>query len=262
MGRDTPSDEDFISAVQVKCDKANALLISWADESNDHALYHDQVQQIRSTFEDTYGFPTTCVSLDATRSLELQVLSKVSDFAAAHDGSGDLLIVYYAGFVDVGDYCFKSDLNKFKSRDEIIWEECEKVLRMTLSHVLWIFDGVFEELSIRIDPSYKWKPPPLPSPPISMTPALIESLRIVAEQACEGEVSTTKDLVKMIRAELCANVDADDPGFHTTANPGTPSVSTVAASPIALGVKYLRNATLLDSDLAERIGDISADLEK
>ena len=107
-------------------------------------------QQLRSTFEDSFGFPTTVSYLNAKASLELQVLSKVSEFAAAHDGPDDLLVVYYAGCVDVGKYCFKHELNDWKSRDEIVWEESEKVLRMTVSHVLWIFDGSFLHHLIQI----------------------------------------------------------------------------------------------------------------
>ncbi|KAI4257022.1 MAG: hypothetical protein L6R42_005903, partial [Xanthoria sp. 1 TBL-2021] len=94
-----------------------------------------------TSFEDIFGFATTTVYLGAKKSLELQVLFNVANFAAAHDSPGDLLIVCYAGLIDVGDYHFKKDLNRRKSRDEIVWEECDKVLRMTVAHVLWIFDG-------------------------------------------------------------------------------------------------------------------------
>ena len=150
MPRDTPSPKEITSALQVQCNKAAALLICWADESDHHAEYQHQIMQLRSTFEDSFGFPTTVSYLNAKASLELQVLSKVSEFAAAHDGPDDLLVVYYAGCVDVGKYCFKHELNDWKSRDEIVWEESEKVLRMTVSHVLWIFDGSFLHHLIQI----------------------------------------------------------------------------------------------------------------
>lgn len=143
MQRNTPSPEEITSALQVQCNKAAALLICWADESNHHAEYHRQIMQLRSTFEDSFGFQTTVSYLDPKALLELQVLKKVSEFAAAHDGRDNLLVVYYAGFVDVGDYCCKKELNRDSPRDEIIWWESEKVLRMTVSHVLWIFDGSF-----------------------------------------------------------------------------------------------------------------------
>ncbi len=141
MQRDTPSPEEITSALQVRRNKAAALLICWADESNHHPEYNRQIMQLRSTFEDSFGFPVTVSYLDPKTLLELQVLSKVSEFAAAHDGRDDLLVVYYAGFVDIGDYCRKKELNRDSPRDEIIWLESEKVLRMTVSHVLWIFDG-------------------------------------------------------------------------------------------------------------------------
>lgn len=143
MEQVTPSPEEITSAIQVKCNKAAALLMCWADEPNHHPDYHRQIMQLRFTFEESFGFPTTMSYLDAKTLLELQVLSKVAEFAAAHDGPNDLLVVYYAGFVDVADYCFKKELNGRKPRDEIVWEESEKVLRITVSHVLWIFDGSF-----------------------------------------------------------------------------------------------------------------------
>ncbi|KAI4270581.1 MAG: hypothetical protein L6R38_007084, partial [Xanthoria sp. 2 TBL-2021] len=123
MERDTPFPEDITSAVRVECDKPVALLICWVNESDHHAHYRNQVVQLRSTFEDIFGSPTMTVYLDAKKFFELQVLFNVSNFAAAHDGPGDLLIVYHAGFIDVGDYRFKKDLNRRKSRDEIVWEE-------------------------------------------------------------------------------------------------------------------------------------------
>ena len=141
MERDTPSPDSISSAIQVQCDKAVVLLLCWANSPVDSADYHNLVMQLHSTFEETFRFPTTTIYLETGKSLELQVLSSVSGFAVAHDGQGDLLIVYYAGYVDVGDCCYKKELNKFKSRDEIVWVECEKVLRMATAHVLWIFDG-------------------------------------------------------------------------------------------------------------------------
>ena len=143
MEQETSSPEETPSALQVKCNKAAALLMCWADDSNHHADYPRQTMQLRFNFEDSFGFRTTVSYLDPKTLLELQVLSKVSEFATAHDGPNDLLVVYYAGFVDVADYCFKKELNGRKPRDEIVWEESEKVLRMTVSHVLWIFDGSF-----------------------------------------------------------------------------------------------------------------------
>ncbi|KAL9008996.1 MAG: hypothetical protein Q9180_009444 [Flavoplaca navasiana] len=150
MQRDNPSPEEITSALQVKCNKAAALLICWADESNHHAEYHRQIMQLRSIFEDSFGFQTTVSYLDPKVLLELQVLSKMSEFAAAHDGPDDLLVVHYAGFIDVGEYCFKRELNRRRPRDEIVWEESEKVLRMTVSHLLWIFDGSFLHRLVRI----------------------------------------------------------------------------------------------------------------
>ncbi|KAL8883752.1 MAG: hypothetical protein Q9215_008038 [Flavoplaca cf. flavocitrina] len=196
MQRDTLSPEEITSALQVQCNKAAALLICWVDESDHHAEYHRQIIQLRSTFEDSFGFQTTVSYLDPKTLLELQVLSKVSEFAAAHDGRDDLLVVYYAGFVDVGEYCFKKELNERKSRDEIVWEESEKVLRMTVSHVLWIFDGSF--LHHLIQNFY-------------LHPDLVsrDNNRVVAEQAEDGNVSTTKELFKIMRAEFQVSYSGD-----------------------------------------------------
>ncbi|KAL8840048.1 MAG: hypothetical protein Q9176_004070 [Flavoplaca citrina] len=189
--------------------------------------------QLRSIYEDSFGFPTTVSYLNAKASLELQVLSKVSEFAAAHDGPDDLLVVYYAGCVDVGRYCFKQELNDWKSRDEIVWEESEKVLRMTVSHVSWIFDGsflhhliqifylhpdlvsrdnnrVFEQLYTSMHSSGRRSSAKgLKVAPRSITPALTKALRIVAEQAEDGNVSTTKELFKIIRAEFQVSHSGD-----------------------------------------------------
>ncbi|KAL9026233.1 MAG: hypothetical protein Q9180_007520, partial [Flavoplaca navasiana] len=233
--RDNPSLEEITSALQVQCNKAAALLICWADGSNHHAEYDRHIMQLRSTFEDSFGFPTTVSYLDPLKLLELQVLSKVSEFAAAHDGRDDLLVVYYAGFVDVGDYCSKKELNRDTPRDEIVWLESEKVLRMTVSHVLWIFDGsfflyfvgrietevgqshvfvseqpvltvrfsVFEQLYTWLHPSWKRGLVKVPkAPPRSITPALIMALQEVAKHANDGNVCTTKDLFNIMRAEL------------------------------------------------------------
>ncbi|KAI4270449.1 MAG: hypothetical protein LQ337_006676 [Flavoplaca oasis] len=163
MQRNTPSPEEITSALQVQCNKAAALLICWADESNHHAEYHRQIMQLRSTFEDSFGFQTTVSYLDPKALLELQVLKKVSEFAAAHDGRDNLLVVYYAG-----------DNNR-----------------------------VFEQLYTWLHPSWKRGLVKVPkAPPRSITPALIMALQEMAKHPNDGNVYTTKDLFNIMRAEL------------------------------------------------------------
>ncbi|KAI4259271.1 MAG: hypothetical protein L6R42_004643, partial [Xanthoria sp. 1 TBL-2021] len=95
-----------------------------------------------TSYEDIFGFATTTVYFDAKKSLELQVLFNVSNFAAAHGSPGDLLIVYYAGLIDVGDYRFKKDPNRRKSRDEIVWEQCDKRRESCLRAALYIVAAI------------------------------------------------------------------------------------------------------------------------
>ncbi|KAL8865982.1 MAG: hypothetical protein Q9174_006573 [Haloplaca sp. 1 TL-2023] len=226
MTSDTSSDSSTNSSNNVKPNakpnKASVLLISWTDDRSESAEYHRQVDALRVTFEDAFGFHTTSVSLDSKTSLELQVLSKVSTFAAAYDRAGDLLIVYYAGRIDVGDYCFKKELYGRKKargetvRNRIVWAECEKALRMTHSHVFWIFDwsdlstlhSNYEQLCLVRHQTYTRNDInclviDLGTPPVqSFTPALDKVLLVAAEKTRQGKTFTTLDLLELVKAEL------------------------------------------------------------
>ncbi|KAL8853377.1 MAG: hypothetical protein Q9221_001854 [Calogaya cf. arnoldii] len=160
MGRATPSPKSTASAAQVKHDNAVALLLCWANKSNDQTGYTNLVLQLYSTFED---IPHDVRLHNASRSLEIQVVSKISVFALSHDGPDNLLIIYYTGLVDIGEYCFK-ELNNLNSRNEIVWIQCEK-------------EATGE-------------------------PALLKALQVVGNEAIDGEVYTTADIFDRIRTEL------------------------------------------------------------
>ncbi|KAL8909967.1 MAG: hypothetical protein Q9171_004733 [Xanthocarpia ochracea] len=134
MERATPSPHSTASAAQVKYDNAVALRLCWANKSNAQTGYNNL--ELCSSVPPSNIFHTMSVYSNASRSLELQVPSKVSEFALSLDGPGNLLIVYYTGFTEFGHYCFKQELNKSNSKDEMVWVKYEKVLRMAAAHIL------------------------------------------------------------------------------------------------------------------------------
>ena len=81
-----------------KYNKVAVLLLCWEQSCNDLKTT-DEVNALKSVFEERFRYHTTVEILDNNRTPKLQVRlnKKVAAFVDKHDGPNTLLIVYYAG---------------------------------------------------------------------------------------------------------------------------------------------------------------------
>ncbi|KAL8784326.1 MAG: hypothetical protein Q9213_004035 [Squamulea squamosa] len=172
----SPSTDSETPVLQRKCHKVAVLLLCWANKTDENDNYRDQVLQLRSTFEDGFRFQTTTAYLDTETNLQIQLLSKFSEFAADHDGPGSLLIIYYAGFAAPGELAYKPEFRPLYGRDDMVWDKCN------------------QRRSIRTI---------IQAP--SLTPALICALGALAEDTADGTITTTVDFFAKISESLGAD---------------------------------------------------------
>lgn len=146
--------------------KVEVLLLHWEKHSNDLEI-EPEVTRLKSVFEKKFKYNCRIEYLDNydEKRLQLQLNSKVADFAYNHDAPNTLFIVYYAGhgkpgsaegllelhgFVDkcvvyiarslakVGRQTSPND--KKKRLDRLVWNKTEELLRPAAADVLEIFD--------------------------------------------------------------------------------------------------------------------------
>ena len=85
--------------------KVEVLLLCWAATCDD-LITNDEVDKLKSVFEEQFKYHAQIAYLDAdaTLKLQVQVNAKVAAFVGAYDGPNTLLIVYYAGHGRPGSF--------------------------------------------------------------------------------------------------------------------------------------------------------------
>ena len=147
--------------------KVEVLLLCWAESCNDITT-EDEVNQLKTTFEEKFYYNTHIEYLDTTMEgrLQVRVNKIVADFVADHDGPNTLLIVYYAGHGRPGENYGDLELmgsvqdgncgsqllnlcrqitanapqNQHKRLGDLVWNKTEKLLLPAEADVLEIFD--------------------------------------------------------------------------------------------------------------------------
>lgn len=147
--------------------KVEVLLLCWAESCNDMTT-KEEVNQLKTTFEEKLYYNTRVEYLDTTMEgrLQVRVNAIVAGFVDAHDGPNTLLMVYYAGHgrpggdygdlelmgsvqceilrVVVTDLCRQITANaphdQHKRLGSLVWNKTEKILLPAEADVLEIFD--------------------------------------------------------------------------------------------------------------------------
>ena len=84
--------------------KVEALLLCWAEDSDDLTT-KDEVQRLKTIFEDRFNYSCRIEPIDNTmpQKLQVHINAVVAAFVKDHDGPNTLFIVYYAGHGKPGD---------------------------------------------------------------------------------------------------------------------------------------------------------------
>ncbi|KAF3005027.1 hypothetical protein E8E13_009027 [Curvularia kusanoi] len=77
-------------------EQVSVLIIKWADEL-DELKTKAEALELETLFRDRFHYHTETVELNVKGKAQLQLNSRVSSFAAEHNGPNNLLIVYYTG---------------------------------------------------------------------------------------------------------------------------------------------------------------------
>ncbi|KAL8964378.1 MAG: hypothetical protein Q9183_004491, partial [Haloplaca sp. 2 TL-2023] len=130
--------------------KVEVLLLSWKESDMDITHEADELQNV---FEKDFGYNVTLVELDADsdQRLQLQINATVACWAEKHSKPNTLLIVYYAGHGKPGEFYGSLELigqvspndrrnEKQRTRNRVVWNKTEDLLRPAEADVLEIFD--------------------------------------------------------------------------------------------------------------------------
>ncbi|KAF2630172.1 hypothetical protein BU25DRAFT_408756 [Macroventuria anomochaeta] len=72
------------------------LIVKWADEL-DELKTRTEALELETLFRDRFHYHTETVELNVKGKAQLQLNSRISSFAAEHNGPNNLLIIYYTG---------------------------------------------------------------------------------------------------------------------------------------------------------------------
>ncbi|KAL8717669.1 MAG: hypothetical protein Q9225_005106 [Loekoesia sp. 1 TL-2023] len=194
--------------------KAEVLILCWEQSSSDMDTM-SEITRLRSVFEKSFGYHVNIEYLNANlqKKLQVQVNHRVAGFVGDHDGLNTLLIVYYAGHGKPGENFGSLELmgktspnshrdkNK-RTRNSIVWNKTEELLRPAEADVLEIFDWtqltgyrLFEYLAA----TRPQDTTELPGDK-SFTSALIWALERMVEEKPQGRF-TTKELLDKIKTD-------------------------------------------------------------
>ncbi|KAL8734043.1 MAG: hypothetical protein Q9166_001804 [cf. Caloplaca sp. 2 TL-2023] len=208
-------------------EKVEVLLLCWAKSDMDTT---NEVDDLRSVFENDFGYHTTTERLDANskHGLQVEVNAIVAQFVRQHNGPNTLFIVYYAGHGRPGKFfgeveflahmspndCRDTDL---RERNRLVWNNAEDLLRPARADVLEILDCCyagalargenrhFELIAAAKDHGLTKVPGPE-----SFTRALIYSLQKLVNGKPEGRFTTD---------ELLRSITTDAPDFPNDQTP-------------------------------------------
>ncbi|KAL8784332.1 MAG: hypothetical protein Q9213_004041 [Squamulea squamosa] len=200
-------------------EQVEVLLLCWAVTDMDTK---DEVKDLKSVFENDFGYNATIEHLDGNSKnrLQVEVNFKVAKFVKDHDGTNTLLIVYYAGHGKPGEFfgdlefiglTSPNDLRDANQRlrNRLVWNKTEELLRPTEADVLEIFDcccagtlglvrgenRLFEYLAAAKDQGLTGVPGPT-----SFTRALIFALKALIREKKGGRF-TTDELLRKIKTD-------------------------------------------------------------